>query len=627
MNEDPDFNIDNYGLNDLLDIFNIDSPTQKDEIMSIASDLIEKYKNLNQNNYVEFFSKAMNKLISNYSQVEGIIGKIENIVDDIHENKETITDAIDDFLDSDEDDAGPNVLSNQYYNSKSLPENIGERVMPNRGEYISVPEEGVDGHAPQLQQRLMMPNTFSKTPYSQGHRNPTLQNSFVSWINIDSQYREIKSTGIATAQCNPSNENFVASNNYEQNDSSTDFLFTLQHPITNVMGMAVKSIEVPMAGYYAYSNNYGNTYFDLIQEFSEDPPISACIRIPEGNYTSEELMNIVNERLKKVWTDSSPNGFNNPALNYPIMRINNNNQKVYFSFYPTMPDPVPNVKIRWHNRNITNGDEIVLVPCNNLTNQCLKRNTGKKINSTLGWSLGFREEESEFRTIDKTVNIVSDPSINEISGNTYYGVVGQGIWNKMGTKYLILEIDDFNRNRNSGSMGTMTMPRATEVFKLPKYAKELSETYPVCKDSSGIYQNSNDTSHNKKFTHETFKRANRKGTPATEDAIKGIHTLTEAQKYTAKELYAAQKNSAVDQYHAPQSSDIIFRFPIDRTIEDIQKPIIIQNTDGLSNGRKYFGPVNIEKLRIRLLDDRGHPVDLNGGDFSFSLVLERLYQY
>ena len=44
------------------------------------------------------------------------------------------------------------------------------------------------------------------------------------------------------------------------------------------------------------------------------------------------------------------------------------------------------------------------------------------------------------------------------------------------------------------------------------------------------------------------------------------------------------------------------------------------------NGRRYFGPVT-EKLRVRLLDDKGHPVDLHGGDISFSLILERLYQY
>jgi hypothetical protein len=41
--------------------------------------------------------------------------------------------------------------------------------------------------------------------------------------------------------------------------------------------------------------------------------------------------------------------------------------------------------------------------------------------------------------------------------------------------------------------------------------------------------------------------------------------------------------------------------------------------------RKYFGPVNIKKFRIRLLDELGRVVDLNNTDFSFSIVIEQLY--
>jgi hypothetical protein len=67
--------------------------------------------------------------------------------------------------------------------------------------------------------------------------------------------------------------------------------------------------------------------------------------------------------------------------------------------------------------------------------------------------------------------------------------------------------------------------------------------------------------------------------------------------------------------------------------------IIPIKTSGLSNGasyvefggtlqnqdRKYFGPVNIHRMTIRLVDDRGDLVDLNGANWSFSLVCEQLY--
>ena len=40
--------------------------------------------------------------------------------------------------------------------------------------------------------------------------------------------------------------------------------------------------------------------------------------------------------------------------------------------------------------------------------------------------------------------------------------------------------------------------------------------------------------------------------------------------------------------------------------------------------RQYFGPVRINKLRIRLLDDYGRVVNLNGGDLVISLEIETL---
>ena len=41
--------------------------------------------------------------------------------------------------------------------------------------------------------------------------------------------------------------------------------------------------------------------------------------------------------------------------------------------------------------------------------------------------------------------------------------------------------------------------------------------------------------------------------------------------------------------------------------------------------REYFGPVNIRKMHIKLLDELGRVVDLNNNDFSFSIVIEQLY--
>jgi hypothetical protein len=41
--------------------------------------------------------------------------------------------------------------------------------------------------------------------------------------------------------------------------------------------------------------------------------------------------------------------------------------------------------------------------------------------------------------------------------------------------------------------------------------------------------------------------------------------------------------------------------------------------------RKYFGPVDIQRLRIRLFDDFGRVLDMNGANFSFCLTFTTLY--
>jgi hypothetical protein len=41
--------------------------------------------------------------------------------------------------------------------------------------------------------------------------------------------------------------------------------------------------------------------------------------------------------------------------------------------------------------------------------------------------------------------------------------------------------------------------------------------------------------------------------------------------------------------------------------------------------RKYFGPVDIQRMRIRLYDDYGRVLDMNGANFSFCLIFTLLY--
>ena len=54
---------------------------------------------------------------------------------------------------------------------------------------------------------------------------------------------------------------------------------------------------------------------------------------------------------------------------------------------------------------------------------------------------------------------------------------------------------------------------------------------------------------------------------------------------------------------------------------------VLKGDDLVENERAYFGPVDIERMRVKLIDDKGNPINLNGLDWSFTLCVEELYQY
>jgi hypothetical protein len=54
---------------------------------------------------------------------------------------------------------------------------------------------------------------------------------------------------------------------------------------------------------------------------------------------------------------------------------------------------------------------------------------------------------------------------------------------------------------------------------------------------------------------------------------------------------------------------------------------LIMDTDHkvISEPRTYFGPVDIQKLRVKLIDEYGRPIHMNNSNFSFSITLKMLY--
>ena len=85
-------------------------------------------------------------------------------------------------------------------------------------------------------------------------------------------------------------------------------------------------------------------------------------------------------------------------------------------------------------------------------------------------------------------------------------------------------------------------------------------------------------------------------------------TLTQSQIYSSNEIN--KNNSKTTRYKpsAPNNSDTFAILPL--STRGITFGSIITETGSTLqlNQRTYFGPVNIDRLRIRLLDDKGNTV-------------------
>ncbi len=101
----------------------------------------------------------------------------------------------------------------------------------------------------------------------------------------------------------------------------------------------------------------------------------------------------------------------------------------------------------------------------------------------------------------------------------------------------------------------------------------------------------------------------------------GLLSIDDHQRNASTSFTVAFGESSLD-------SNIISRINLapslgrDGVYQSIDAPGL---TTTLNRTREYFGPVDIQRLHVRLLDEYGRVINLNGCDWSFSLAFEKLY--
>ena len=220
--------------------------------------------------------------------------------------------------------------------------------------------------------------------------------------------------------------------------------------------------------------------------------------------------------------------------------------------------------------------------------------------TTLGWILGFRENTVYSLS---TIDYDNDPlktKTNDVITITGDTTISTNLFN-----YLLLCLDDYNQNHLNDGLVTIT---TGDTFIQPSSYTNKSNF--VCDPATGqvSYNTANDSQSKR---------------------------LTQKQLYSVVEIANSANNSNIISNTGvtgnnfgtgPFEKDVFGLIPLKLAgLQNGQSFVEFGGT--LQNQeRTYFGPVNLKRMTVRLKTDRGNVLDLNGSNWSFSLVCEQLYK-
>jgi hypothetical protein len=206
--------------------------------------------------------------------------------------------------------------------------------------------------------------------------------------------------------------------NYSQ---EANYNITLPERITDVTSIRVVSAEIPMS-FYNISEALGNNSFGYTFKSNtvSIPIVSFVITIPDGNYSINDLITIINSQM------------NVNIQNYYVSKTNNYPSDNWISFSQSTKNNMINLMINYPVYVGSSKDTYAF-------NFTIKSDgTSDKFNfkNTLGWLLGFRNP-----IVDIKENIVSP--------------LPQAAINLYGPKYLYLAIEEFNKGNQSSFVTPM----------------------------------------------------------------------------------------------------------------------------------------------------------------------------
>jgi len=574
-----DTNVSNYTLSELLTIVGIDNEdVDQNEILNKTNKLIHQFKT--KNPQLSVFFKGVQSQLLQYA--EGL---------EEHSDDDTTDKIIVEGFTSRNNDAiypdGEKQISDWYHNE------VLTQSDKNQVDKITDRKQKIDvfnsPYVPMNREQIATSDTYN-IPVKQDSLNPNLKNTISRFINLDSQFRQY-TNGI--------------------DSTSTDYTLDLSDTLKDALKLSLYSYQIPFS-WYVIDSAYGNTCF-WIYDPSNNQYIS--INIPPGNYSQLGFQSQLNASILEagITTPAVPAPYNLQA-NSPVYYNHNNGIITLFLYGGMYTDPEginTSFKID-ESCSIIFYDFTGVLNCNNT---CLSK-SNHFFNSTLGWIMGYRLPY---------VSIVP-------TGNS-----GSSVLDLNGTKYLILVIDDYNQNHVNNTL--VSIAQTSNTLKIPDYySGDIPYTcITPAQQGNNLKQIVDESIAQSLFDDQTPNVKNglliagkyeQEYTTTQQFLPSAPRTLTQSQIYTINEINKNNSNLTNYLSKAPTSSDILAILPVKTSVGVPTGSLLVELSGSLQdNVRTYFGPVNIERMNIKLLDDKGNILNLNGNDWCVTLVCECLYQY
>jgi hypothetical protein len=307
------------------------------------------------------------------------------------------------------------------------------------------------------------------------------------------------------------------------------------------------------------------------------------IDVPDGIYTVYGLYNVINYDLSNnpITTNTRIYSTFDKSIEYAVLKMCINMkytaEDYILQFFDQDTSPVQNVAC--------------------VTSNSIRATTW---DVTIGWILGFRHLPlyNLNRDIADSLKYASSNNYTIDDSTDIITIEGDSCLDIHLFKNLYLIVDDYTQNHLND--GLITGVRNNANADNPSY---VSNATRVCNPL---------TSHNQ----ASIFNASQPGMG-----------LTEKQLYAANQIGTENKlkNSTKLYSDPPYVKDMFALIPL-KISSLTQGEMFVENGGTLQdNNRKYFGPVNIVKLRIQLLNDHGDVININGSNWSFSFAFDYLY--